>query len=139
MIVARIFTVILVLTLSVSGRAHAECLSYNGTIRVQGTLTQQTFPGPPNYESIETGDQAETYWLVVLDGSACVAADPADDTGLSPAVATLERIQLVVTLDQCRDYADRIGHHVSVSGQLFGAHTGHHRTPVLLNDVRFDP
>ena len=139
MIDRRIRSAIFLTFLLIPGIAHAECLSFQGPTRIEGTLIRQTFPGPPNYESIEAGDQPETCWLVILDKSACVAADPTDEDGLNPAVAMLGRIQLIVTPEQYRDYADRIGHHVSVTGQLFGAHTGHHKTPILLNDVRFDP
>lgn len=139
MTIVRISSAFLAATLPISSPAYAECLSYDGIIRVQGTLMRETFPGPPEYQSIEAGDEPETYWLVVLDRPACVAADPADEVGQSPAVATLERIQLVVSRDQYRNQADKIGHHVTVSGQLFGAFTGHHKTPVLLADVRFDP
>lgn len=34
---------------------------------LQGTLIQQTLPGPPNYESIKDGDEAVTYDYLKLD------------------------------------------------------------------------
>jgi Domain of unknown function (DUF4431) len=134
----RLPVAIFVCSLLIGDPARAECWSYDGITTVQGILLQRTFPGPPNYESIQTGDRPETYWFVALDQPACVAADPKDQDG-SPAVSSVERIQLVVTAEQYRAQANKVGRHVIVSGQLFGAISAHHKSPVLMSQVQFDP
>lgn len=39
----------------------ARCPDEDQRVTLQGTLIQQTLPGPPNYESIKDGDEAVTY------------------------------------------------------------------------------
>jgi hypothetical protein len=134
----RLLLAVFVCSLSICDAARAECWSYDGTTTAQGILFQETFPGPPNYESIEAGDRPETFWFVALDMPACVAADPAGQA-LSPVVGSVERIQLIVTTEQYRDHASKVGHHVVVSGRLFSAITAHHKSPVLMDQVQFDP
>jgi hypothetical protein len=128
---------IAVLLLALCGQADAACLSYTERVAVEGELVTRTFPGPPNYESIEAGDRPETHWLVQLERPACVDRDPHDKDGLNPAVAEIRGIQLVLSPEQYRRHAGRLGQRVTVSGRLFGAHTAHHKTPVLLEDVAF--
>ncbi len=38
-------------------------------VSLQGTILQHTFPGIPNYESIEDGDAPETRWVLVIPES----------------------------------------------------------------------
>jgi hypothetical protein len=115
--------------------AHADCLSYAGRVELDGMLVRRVYPGPPNYESVARGDRAETAWLLRLSRPACVAADARDPGGINLAVEDLREVQLVLTPEQLR--RARAGQRVALSGALFGAHTGHHRTPVLLSDVTF--
>ena len=127
----------LAVLLAFQGPAAADCLTYTGRVELAGVLASRTYPGPPNYDSIARGDRAETAWLLRLDRPACVAAQADDQTGFNVAVASVRAIQLVVTPEQLQRYRGRMGQRVALSGTLFGAHTGHHRTPVLLNDVGF--
>ena len=117
--------------------AYADCLSYTGRVELAGVLARRTYPGPPNYESVARGDRPETAWLLRLDRSACVAAEAGDATGFNVAVAAVREVQLVVTPEQVQRYRGRVGQRVALTGALFGAHTGHHHTPVLLGDVQF--
>jgi len=106
-------------------------------VQLIGTLERKTFPGPPEYESIAAGDLPETVWLLKLDQPACVAADPGDASGINRAVPAVKEVQLLLTEDQYRVYARWIGVHAVLKGKLFGAATGHHRTPVLLEAIEF--
>src|SRR4051812_15391663 len=118
--------------------AGAACLTYTDRVRLQGVLERKTFPGPPNYSSVGKGDTPEVAWLLRLDRPACVDADPRDTDGFSVAIGTLRRVQLAPTQAQFRSEAKRLGSRVTVSGKLFGAHTGHHHAAALLGDVRFE-
>jgi hypothetical protein len=51
----------------------ADCLSYSENISLEGVLSQQTFAGPPNYESIATGDRKETYLFITRVTSSKIA------------------------------------------------------------------
>jgi hypothetical protein len=37
-------------------------LHYGPEVQLTGTINQEKFPGPPNYESIAKGDAPEDYW-----------------------------------------------------------------------------
>ncbi|HEY1470325.1 MAG TPA: DUF4431 domain-containing protein [Candidatus Acidoferrum sp.] len=111
----------------------AACLLYEpSVVQLRGTIIRKTFPGPPNYESVERGDKPEVYWLLVLSEPICVEQD-SKDPDLNPAQGDVRRIQLVF-LDAKAYQTDKelVGKKVIASGTLFGEHTGHHHTPVLL-------
>ena len=75
--------------------ASIGCLSYQPqVVHVKGTLTQKTYPGPPNYESVRTGDKAEKVWLIELNSAICVNRDNAEPD-LNPKKQNLKNIQLV--------------------------------------------
>ena len=87
------------------------------------------FPGPPNYESIRKGDQKETAVLLTLARSLCTTGnDPVDipENGV-------REVQLVITGDADWAAVHRLrGKRAVVTGILFHAITGHHRTKALL-------
>jgi hypothetical protein len=114
-----------------------ECLSYVGETTLEGQLVRKKFPGPPNCESITVEGRREIFWLIKLDQPVCVDKDPADQDGLNDAIKAVEEVQLVLTAEQYGKYADRIGHHVTVSGTLFRAISGHHHTPLLMEIIGF--
>jgi hypothetical protein len=109
-----------------------DCLSYEPVkTKLTGTLLKKTFPGPPSYESIANGDKPETYWLLVLSHAVCVNADKKDSFNV--AYRDVHRIQLVF-LDGTMYKTHRVllGKRAVVEGNLIGANSGHHHTPVLL-------
>lgn len=44
----------------------AQCLHY-GDVRLTGRLVQQTYPGPPDFESVTKGDEPLVIWILQLD------------------------------------------------------------------------
>jgi hypothetical protein len=113
--------------------AETRCLGYEpAVVKLTGTLTRETFPGPPNYESVRDGDKPETYLILNLAHPVCVDADKTD-TGLNPAQKDIRRVQLVFTgTTGDAKYKDFVSKEVVATGTLFAAQTGHHHTPVLL-------
>ena len=110
------------------------CEQMAAPAHVAGVLVVETFPGPPNYESIANGDQAETYYMLRLDRAVCVSPDSTDELSSNEPV-TLETVQLVFTRES--DFARYRGwlrRHVRVSGEWMPAHTAHHRTSMLIVD-----
>ena len=70
-------------------------------------------------------------WLLTLAKPVCVNQDKVQPD-LNPAHKKIRTIQLVVPVEFYKKYKDLLGQQVVVTGTLFGAHTDHHRTPVLL-------
>ena len=92
----------------------------------------KTFPGPPNYESIERGDKPEVLWWLVLSQPICMEED-VKEPSLSPAQKDIRKIQLVFRDAAAYETHEKlVGKTVVAKGTLFGAHTGHHHTGLLL-------
>jgi len=109
-----------------------SCLAYEpSVVQLTGTLIRQTFPVPPNYQSVNQGDAPETGWYIQLAHPICVDEDK-HEPDLNPAQKSVQKIQLVVDPSVYKTQKYLVGKLVTVSGTLFGAHTGHHHTPVLL-------
>src|SRR5208283_4683320 len=108
----------------------AGCLSYEpALVTLHGTLTRKTFPGPPNYQDIRKGDKAEKAWFLDLDLPLCVDADRSEPD-LNPSQKNIRKVQLVLEAGAAGMYKELLGRRVVATGTLFGAHTGHHHTPV---------
>jgi len=95
----------------------AECVE-GQAVTLTGTLSEKTFAGPPNYESIQAGDTPETYVIAALNPGSCVDS---------------QQVQLVFTGTHTPHILQRLyGKPVSLTGTLFEAQTGHHHTPFLM-------
>ena len=58
-------------------QAEPGCLPYEPEpVQMTGTLVRLTFPGRPNYESIEEGDEPETGFYLELSRGVCTTGDP---------------------------------------------------------------
>ena len=94
-----------------------------------GRLTIQLFAGPPNYESIANGDAEESALILELPARQCAAdggmfIDPTD---------TFDRVQIsTLKPDLMRVLSSAVGRQVTVRGEAFGAHTGHHHAPLVM-------
>jgi hypothetical protein len=109
------------------------CLSYEPSrVQLTGTIIRRSFPGPPNYESVERGDKPEVAWLLALSQPICMEQDK-KDPDLNPAQRSIRKIQLVFRdAGPYGTQKELVGKKVVARGMLFSAHTGHHHTPVLL-------
>ena len=131
----------LILTLQA---AAGECLKYEPeVVTLRGTIERHTYPGPPEYASVEAGDEKVTYWYLRLDRPLCTVAGGDDDT---PAESGQTLVQLVLPArgdhdNPYRRYRALFGHHVDASGKLFHQQVGRHYTKVLIhvNDMKASP
>jgi hypothetical protein len=116
---------------------HAACLAYDKPVlKFEGTLKRQTFPGPPNYESVEKGDDAETVWILSLSGlPICTLRVDGDQ----PAEKSVGKMQLLIDSDMYDKYRSLVGESVTVTGGLDHATTGHHHTDVMLQVTNIEP
>ena len=117
---------ILLSTIACSGSVAAECQRY-GIVSLTGRLVQQTYPGPPDYESVTKGDQPLVIWILQMDRPICVAglnsSYPSAYSGYPSAYGERE-IQVVLGADQyagAGEYAQYrylLGKRITVTGRL---------------------
>ena len=130
-------TRLLILTLGLlvgfcASASGQKCFRYGPTVSLTGTLRSQVFAGPPNYESIRRGDRKETAIILTLVARACTTGN--DFQGFEAPETGIREMQLLVTKEEHWKTIRRLmGKRASVTGTLFHAHTGHHRTKVLVN------
>lgn len=124
-----LITVTVLLLASEAG--GSPCAQYEpARTELTGTLIARDYPGPPNFESIESGDQRLLAWILVLDSRLCVAGDPTSDIN-SEEVEGETEVQLVPSAD-LPTFAPFQRRALQVSGTLFAAHSGYHQTAVLM-------
>lgn len=106
------------------------CLSPEAPHRLEGVLIARTFPGPPNFESVKAGDRPERYWLLRLPHPICVAASPSE-----AGAKNVREIQLILKPEDFARHRALQGKKVTAEGDLMSALSGHHHTPILLDNV----
>jgi hypothetical protein len=126
-----LFLLISLLTFTVSAETP-KCIPTGQHTQLAGTIHMQTFPGPPNYESIKEGDQPETSWILVTNKSYCAQGEDLINTGKIIIEKNQNRFQLVLTPELYQQEKKLLNKKVLVNGSLFFAHTGHHHTPLLI-------
>lgn len=95
---------------------------------VSGQLTVQIFAGPPNYESIANGDAEEKALILELPRRLC-----ANDGEFIDGTTKFDHVHVSSRIPALLDVLNAaVGRRVTVRGEAFGAHTGHHRAPLVL-------
>ena len=111
---------------------HSQCLKCQPTeVTLKGAVYSKDFPGPPNYESIRTGDERMRYWILRLEKPICVEGDDFHKT----RVANVRELQLVFMDESFYPRYRRFVRQHSrfrVVGSLFHQETGHHVTKILI-------
>ena len=101
-------------------------------VKLVGTITKVTFPGPPNYKSVKRGDAPEDYWILKLESPVNVAEDP-DYPVPDENSPQLDVSELQIDLDgDYKTYEKLLGKRVEVTGELSQGFTVHHKTPVMI-------
>jgi hypothetical protein len=117
---------IAIFTVICAGANAAACEKYDlSATTLSGTVTIETFFGPPNYGESPATDSREQQAILHLLNPLCTVA-----SGDDPA----ERDQVKVTLVPTGKFSLRpfAGKLVTVNGSLFHAINGHHHTPILV-------
>lgn len=102
------------------------CLNAGDAVSLDGLLIRMTYAGAPNYESIENGDEPETYFVLKPD-------NPIDCANDSPQFGSNKLMQLSVEADDYKKYQDLVGGRTTVIGTLLYSETGHHHTPLMID------
>ena len=128
---ARFIVLLLIFTVATAVQAQ-DTLQYGpSVVTITGVAVSDTFPGPPNYESIQAGDKPEDYWVLRLSSPIFVLGAPNDDLNVSEN--DISALQLVfMNSDDYNTYRKLLNGKVKVTGTLFHAMSGHHHTKVLL-------
>ncbi len=131
---APIFLALLLLAGRSSEFQQQPCLHYGpAAVTLDGTLVWRAYAGPPNYDSVRQGDQPDTALILTIPKPICVAPDSASDDGDKQLESGVRELQLAIGTDSV--WAQLRAVHSSrlrVTGELFHAISGHHRTRVLL-------
>ena len=131
-ILQRMATVVVAISVS-SLPVVSKCVEYDpAKVSLQGNLVRQTFAGPPNYESIASGDRPETYWFLELEIPICVIGKN-EQSPDSETEDNVRVVQLNVDPDVYKSQRALLGKRVVVSGRLSHGIAGHHHTRVLLD------
>ena len=100
---------------SLFGVAQEPCLKYEPeVVELVGKVKRHTFPGPPNYESVEQGDRPETYWVLCLSKPICV--EPAANSPKLNSNRESGISQLQLTQVNYNRYRKLLGKKVRVKG-----------------------
>ena len=100
------------------------CLNYEPeTVSLTGTLLRRS--------AVNVSGQKEVIWVLRLAKPACVNASEGDDFNVKRTRVT--DVQLVLEPEMFAKYRGLIGKKSTARGTLFGEHTAHHFTPVLLD------
>lgn len=95
---------------------------------VSGKLTSRMFAGPPNYESIAKGDAKEGALILELPRPMC-----ANDGEFIDGSTKFDRVHVSSSIPALLTVLNAaVGRQVTIRGEAFGAHTGHHRAPLVL-------
>ena len=107
----------------------ADCLKYEPSkVTLTGIIHKRIDPGPPGYGENPKTDSKEEHLYLHLDHAVCVEADL---SGENEAVAKTKMMEMVYFVKQPFQHG-WLNQHVSVTGTLFHAITGHHWTPALI-------
>lgn len=126
-------TLLMILPGMVVADGDNSCLTDGDSAELTGKVWRETFPGPPNYESIEGGDKPQTYWILTTDQPYCGEAYNMESGSTHRLPGKLTRFQLVLDNDQYADNQSLVFENATVKGKMFSSHTGHHKTSMLID------
>ena len=123
---------VLIANSSVASASDPACAAYEPAVTtVTGKLERRTYPGPPNYESVQAGDDAETGLYLHLASPVCINATPGDEINREQRDVLV--IQLNLDAEQYAALRPLLGKTITLRGTLYAAHTAHHHAPSVLN------
>jgi len=125
------FGIATALFLALAGTAKADESCYDMSKGEPGVLSGKllhlTFPGPPNFENIQTGDKPEPTYILQLVSPICISGDEfADAKNKFSTVHLIGENAIWGTMKKL------INHNVVVNlKDQRGAETGHHHAPLV--------
>lgn len=119
-----IFTIFLSLIFVFAAQAQNNCLSYEPeNVSLSGKLTRLAMKN--------ISGRKETIYVLKLKTPICVDADAQNE--YNPRQSGIKDVQLAFDAEKYKSARALLNKNVSVSGTLFGEHTQHHFTKVLMS------
>jgi len=118
-------------------QSRADYCLRSGAASLSGRLVQQTYPGPPDFESFQRGDEPRVIWILQLDPSVCIISSDAS----YPNAYGLREIQVVLGEDQYARtepyarYRNLLGQQIIVTGSLLPGGARYEKRWVLAIDA----
>lgn len=112
-----------------AGTAQAACidLSKGAPLQLEGLLAYHIFPGPPDYEDVSAGDEPAHVYILHLREALCAQGDNLIDPS-----TRISQVHLVSSEETRSPMRSLIGADVVVTlVDPYGAHTAHHRAPLV--------
>ena len=107
----------------------SECPTFAGREwEFTGHLMNRVYPGPPNYESVTSGDKPVTRWYLQLPWPACFAE-----------YRHLTKFQLSLTPQEVDRYRLFLGKEIKVKGTLEEGVAGLHTTSLVVKVSSLGP
>jgi hypothetical protein len=116
----------------------AGCVVENDEIAVIGKLSRETFAGPPNYQSVDRGDKAETHWILTVREPIVLCTLVSAD-GKPHTIGSLGRFQLVLNEEQGGLTRALIARHAWVRGRVSMGHSGPQHMAALIEVTELGP
>lgn len=115
-------------------RPQQPIVEYEPTrVTLTGVVWTAVFPGPPNYEDVKQGDDAERCFFIRLLAPITVRGNP--ESALN-AETESNLLDLAIGMDKTADgllLENAVSNVVVVTGTLFHQQTAHHRSEVLIS------
>lgn len=111
---------------------------YEGQIvTLTGFVWREAFPGPPNYTSIEDGDQREVYWMLVLPSPiTLIVLSFVNET--SHKIPDVKRLQLILNKEQYNKNRYLILSEATITGRVWQPISGHHHLDAQIEVMHFE-
>jgi hypothetical protein len=110
-----------------------------GPATLVGKLTEETFFGPPGFGADKEHDKKEPVLVLQLAQPIDVVRPPEGGSELDVDRMAVTKVSLTDPKDAGVDLRKLVGLRITVKGTLFGAHTAHHHTDVLMSGVEVVP
>lgn len=112
-------------------------------VELRGILSEEVYPGPPEYTSVEMGDRPEKAVFLTLKKPINIELKKNTETGPEEDFFNMPEKgvrELQVVFSDSKPSAHQINYEVSLKGTLYHAHTAHHHRRVLMmvNSWKFD-
>jgi hypothetical protein len=101
-----------------------------------GLILQETFPGRPNFESLET-DEAEICWILNIPTPVTLIWSWEGND--FEKIEGIKKLHMILTDEQYEQFENSISTEVTVSGRLIPSHTAHHHGDALIEVVSLEP
>ncbi|ECG8517813.1 hypothetical protein DLR11_25130 [Salmonella enterica subsp. salamae] len=123
--------------LTISFLSYGACINDRDKITVSGNLSVQNFPGPPNFESVNRGDEKISVFMLHVDKGSrldCVidTTYSGDKINSDSKGKNWNEFMEIIPGDKSAQYEKLIGARVSITGYVFLAASPYHYTPALI-------